>query len=547
MYLYLKKHFGIILVILLGLIPLYPLFFPGLPITHDGQDHVARIANFYQSLSEGNIIPRWANNLNWSYGHPILMFLYPFPSYSASAVHFLGFNLVDSLKIVFGLTFVLSGVCMYMWVRNIFGEKSGIIAGVLYMLAPYRFVDLYVRGAIGEHVAFLFLPLVFYFIYKISVQPKKISMKVGLAFSFAALLLSHNAISLMFIPIILIYGCILLYYSKDKKRMFISLSVFGLLGLGISAFFVFPAFFEGKYTLRDIVTGGGEYKDRFITISSLVSPVWSFGGSDSLSKQIGYVQAIGILLSFFVLKKVKKDSRILLLFLLTVFFLSIFIMLPFSDFIWKQVSILQKFQFPWRFLSIVVFASAVISSTTVLLCKNNRLGKYYVIAMCVGALLIYSPYYKVQGYLFKPESFYSEIYDSTTDTGESAPIWSVRFMEKRPFHNSEFISGEGNIKLLKKNTTERLYTIQVSSEFARIRENTLYFPNWTVYVNNVKQNIEFQDQLNRGLITYNVSKGNNNVLIKFEDTKVRQISNMVSVISVMFVLSYIAAARMIKK
>ena len=104
--------------IFISIIPVLSLFHPGLPVTHDGQDHVARIANFYQNLSEGNIIPRWAGNLNWGYGHPILEFLYPLPSYLASLFHFLGFTLVDSVKIVFGMSFVLSGIAMYIFIKE---------------------------------------------------------------------------------------------------------------------------------------------------------------------------------------------------------------------------------------------------------------------------------------------------------------------------------------------------------------------------------------------------------------------------------------------
>lgn len=100
---FIKRYSSILILIVIGFIPVIPLFHAGLPITHDGQDHVARIANFYASLSEGNIIPRWAENLNWGYGHPILMFLYPLPSYLASFFHFLGFSFVDSVKIVFGV------------------------------------------------------------------------------------------------------------------------------------------------------------------------------------------------------------------------------------------------------------------------------------------------------------------------------------------------------------------------------------------------------------------------------------------------------------
>src|SRR3990167_3958649 len=178
-----KEHLLLLLIIFLGIIPLLDYLHPGLPITHDGQDHVARIANFYQSLSEGNLVPRWAGNLNWGYGHPILMFLYPFPSYIASFFHFLGFSLVDSVKIVFGLSFILSGVFMYLWLRNFLGEVAGAFGGLLYMFAPYRFVDLYVRGAIGEHVAFTFLPLILFFIYKISKEKFSPFLLVGGALS----------------------------------------------------------------------------------------------------------------------------------------------------------------------------------------------------------------------------------------------------------------------------------------------------------------------------------------------------------------------------
>src|SRR6185503_18993875 len=107
-----SKYFPWILLFALSLLPLFQLLKPGLPITHDGIDHVARIANFYQSLSEGSLIPRWAGNLNWGFGHPILMFLYPLPSYIASFFHLLGFSLIDSIKLVFGVTYILSAFTM---------------------------------------------------------------------------------------------------------------------------------------------------------------------------------------------------------------------------------------------------------------------------------------------------------------------------------------------------------------------------------------------------------------------------------------------------
>ncbi len=225
-----KKALPFLLLCIVSFLPLIALVHPGFPVTHDGQDHVARIANFYQSLKEGNIIPRWAGSLNWGYGHPILMFLYPLPSYIASLFHTIGFSLVDSTKIVFGFAFIASALTMFIWMRAAFGKKAGIVGALLYVFAPYRFVDLYVRGAIGEHVAFIFPPLIMYFLFKLSqpaLRKHVVTNTIGVAVSIALLILAHNAIAIMFMPIILVYLLYLLLFETKEKWLFGSMSACG--------------------------------------------------------------------------------------------------------------------------------------------------------------------------------------------------------------------------------------------------------------------------------------------------------------------------------
>lgn len=528
----LRKHSGILVTILLSSIALFPLLHSGLPVMHDGQDHVARIANFYQSLSEGNIIPRWAGNLNWGYGHPILMFLYPFPSYVASFFHFLGFSFIDSLKLVFGLAFIVSGIGMYLWIRNVFGEKAGVLAAVLYMYAPYRFVDLYVRGAVGEHVAFAFVPFVFYFLYKMS-RKNSFRHLIGGMFSLTGLLLSHNAIAVIFIPIIFLYALRLVWTSKNKKLLTINYLLFTIFGFGMSAFFIIPAFFEGKYTLRDIVTGHNEYRAGFVkSITDFFIPSWSFGGSQFLSKQIGIVQVVGIISAvLFSVKNRFAKQRSLSAVLMCALFISLILMLPVSDLIWQRVTIIQKFQFPWRFLSVTVFAAAILPVLPFLYVKNKKFLTVYTIALSFLAIALCFPYYQANGYILKPDSFYSGLYKGTTDTGESSPIWSVRFMEHATTFPAEFIDGNGSIKSVFRSSTRHDYIITVPKGNARIRENTLYFPNWEVYINGQKAPIEFQDKENRGLITYYVASKKNDVKIIFKNTKLRNFADLISIIS----------------
>lgn len=538
---YIYKYSGLIVVIILGLLPLMSLLSPGIPLTHDGKDHVARIANFYQSLQDGIFVPRWAGNLNWGYGHPVMMFLYPLSSYIASLFHFIGFSLSDSVKLVFVTGFVASGIAMYYWAREQFDEYTGMAAGILYMYAPYRFVDLYVRGAIGEHVAFVFPPLILFFLLKF--YKEKHIDKSYLYFSLfsvsiSLLILSHNAISIMYMPVILGYIAFLSYSKKNVKN-----AVYSLLGIvagfGLSSFFLLPAFLEGKYTLRDIVTGD-EYKTRFVDPIRFIYSKWSFGITGQFSVGLGYLFLAGLVASPLVvykfLKSKKRDNLIIYCTALLFFLLSLFLMTTYSQFIYEIATILKKFQFPWRFLSLTVFASSVITAMSLLIIKKLAIKKAILVIGVILLLVFSKESFVTAGNYVRPDTFYEGIYEGTTDTGESSPIWSIRFMEQRPLGYSQVIEGDAVIKNINRTSTKHSYEINVKSPNVRIRENTIYFPGWNVYNGNNSLAVEYQDPSNRGLITYNLPKGIHDVEVKFEDTKVRSLSNLITITTFLLII-----------
>jgi hypothetical protein len=490
------------------------------------------------SLSEGNIVPRWAANLNWGYGHPILMFLYPLSSYSASLFHFFGFSLVDSTKLVFGISFLASGIAMYLWIKEFLGKEAAMVGAVLYNFAPYRFVDLYVRGAIGEHVAFIFPPLILYFLLKVSISNRFNRFYFSLAaLSLAGLLLAHNAISIMFIPFIGVYGIWLICKSKTKKSLIYQYIGIILLGFALSAFFLVPAFLEGKYTLRDIVTEGVTL-ERFVTLPSLLYGPWNFGQSGVFSTQVGilsWLAVIGGAISLWFYKK-KKDQQVLIIFCLVYFLASIFIMLPISLPLWEIFSILQKFQFPWRFLSVSLFAASILGAFAVAAISNQKIKTIATLCVVTFALFSTFTYWHPKGYLQKPESFYNGIYFGTTDTGESAPIWSVRFMEHTASKSAEVLRGSAKIKMISATSTKHSY--EVNAEYrSQLRENTLYFPGWRVYIDG-KQNsgIQFQDPASRGLMTFYVPGGKHKVDIIFGDTRLRTIADYITLASLLILI-----------
>lgn len=524
-----KNRMYLLALFLLSILPLLDFFHPGLPVTHDGQDHVARIANFYRNLQEGVFIPRWAANLNWGFGHPILMFLYPLPSYIASLFHILGFNLIDSTKLVFIASYILSGLTMYVWLKSFLPRHSAFVGGLLYVIAPYRFVDIYVRGDIGESVAFVFPPLLFYFLVKMS-QKRSYWYFAGGALTLAALILAHNAVSIIFLPVIFFYLLYLFLINRFRKYFILNILLLILTGFMLSAFFWVPAFFEGKYTLRDIITKGS-YLHNFVGYLQLVYGAWSYGGSGQFSVQVGVVQwVMTIMAGIFIFEKNEKEYKRFLYGGFFIFFLcALFLMIPYSQFIWDRVSLLQKFQFPWRFLSLCVFVTALFGAWIVsFIPKQHQTSA--VIIILVSLLFFNKDYWHARTFLHKPELFFTGIYNSTTDTGESAPIWSVRFMEHQPRAHIEVISGKVDVIQEAAHTSVfHSYVISTSSKI-RLRENTLYFPGWSVTVDGIKVPIQFQDPQNRGVDTFFVAPGKHIVKLSFVETRLRLIADGISTV-----------------
>ncbi len=520
-----KKLFMPLIFLIILLIPLVDLFHPGLPITHDGQDHIARIANFYINLKEGIIIPRWAPNLNWGYGHPILEFLYPLPSYLASFFHWIGISLFDSAKIVFGISMFFSGIAMYLWLSQFVNKKAAMIGGLLYVFAPYRFIDVYVRGDIGESLAFVFMPLVLVSLYKIYNDSKNKTLYIPIgAISLACLILSHNAIALMYMPFILFYVIYLISQAKVKKSIILNSLFIILLGLGLSAFFWIPGLLEAKFTLRNIVTKG-VYQGRFVSLFSLLYGPWSYHGN--FTTQLGILQWIAYIgtVPLLIFKKISKE-RIFILITLLYTCIAIFLMLSASDFIWQRIMLLQNFQFPWRFLAATVFTGAVLGAILINAIPK-KIENFVIAAALIAMLILNKDYWHAQGFLQRSESFFTGVYDSTTDTGESAPIWSVRFMEHRPKAPIEVIGGNAIVNSIRLSAVKHVYHVNAITN-AQLLENTIYFPGWQVLVDNARVAVEFQSAVNRGLITFFVSPGPHTIVVKYTETPLRFVSDLIS-------------------
>src|SRR5690348_1138562 len=143
---FLKKHQFLLVVFFTSLLPFIPFFITNdLLHTHDGLVHLPRLAAYFKALSEGNFPVRFAGYLNYGYGLPLFNFIYQTPYLVGSAFLLLGFSLVNAFKFSLLLSFILSGIFMYLFGTEYFeDQKKGFLMCIFYQFTPFRLVELMV-------------------------------------------------------------------------------------------------------------------------------------------------------------------------------------------------------------------------------------------------------------------------------------------------------------------------------------------------------------------------------------------------------------------
>lgn len=374
-----KKNYLVILLLILICVPAFlRMLRPGIYSMHDF--HVFRQFEFDRCIKDFQIPCRWSPDSTFEYGQPLFNYYGQLVYVPGEIIRLLGFQIIDAVKFTFILSIVGSAVAMYFVANKLWKDKyAALVSAALYVYAPYRAVDVWVRGALPEAFSFVYYPLIVLFFIRF-VTKEKFTDLLLFSLTLSALLLTHNLsylmFSLFFIPWVIYYLTI-----KKKWKLIGKLVVGVLLTVGLSAFYFLPVVFESN-----LVSTGGilsdiyNYKLHFTTLNQLlVSRFWGYGASvwgtgDGLSFSVGHFQWILSVLLFVLAgiyrKKFKVYRITIVLIVLGWFF--VFLTHGKSEFIWELAKPMQFIQFPWRFISISVFLFALVGGSVIVLMKKNK-------------------------------------------------------------------------------------------------------------------------------------------------------------------------------
>jgi hypothetical protein len=501
----------------------------------------ARIFEMAQAMRQGQFPVRWVGDLGYGFGYPLFNFYAPLPYYIGALLVIAGLPLVIATKVIFGLPFLIAALTMYGLARKLWGEYGGVLSAVLYTLAPYHAVQLYVRGAVGELWAYALLPVVFMGICTTNTRKRLLGILIsGLGIS--AIILSHNITALICGILLAIWFLIELIKTLAITKNFerpIKIAGSLLVGTALTAFFWLPALSESSLTKSyTLVTGSNDFHQHFLFIDQLWNSPWGFAGSavgraDGMSFMAGKIHlvlvAIGLLFWIVKRKKLSGWGNSLLLGGLVV---SVLMTLPISLVIWERIPGLNFIQYPWRFLVFISFFSALLGGMVI----QWRPSTWYRPVVFVIAAVICVGYYSKY---FQPQ--FLEPFSEAKYVSDTALKWDIskisdEYLPKNfPIPKSAVESAQtpiktiGDIIITQQDITFQRKSVDLeAAEAGELVFATAYFPGWHLVVDSA----EIKPLIRDGLVTVGLTPGKHAVTLFFSDTPVRQVGSIISIISI---------------
>lgn len=513
----------------------------------------------WRMMVDGQFPPRWSEAFGFGYGMPLFAFYAPLPYMFGALVYGVSGNILLAVKSLFLLATVLVVVGSYAFGYALFEDtKTAIVLSFLATIAPYRAVNVVVRGAISEAWAAAFIFFILYFVLSIWKTGRG---KFGLIFSLVGLFLSHNLTVFMSVPLFICFGLFLLLHAYRYETIaayatkMCNILFSGLLAIGVSAFYLGPSFIEKDLTqVSDLIIGGYfDYKLHFLYIRQLFQENWGYLGSgwgpdDGMSFFLGFSQLIalslaGILFVWKVVQRQIRHTQQLYVFVASciVLVFALWMSLLKSKFVWDAVPLLAFLQFPWRWLSIASIVISIAGAWGFYMLPVGRVRKVVLLVLLTTSLY-QTQFFWPEQYLEDPSSLYYVEQDRiATHMSEILPDYlpqtaQPELLTEHPPTSIAACADQGDeciTRTLKHTSFDRLFTVSLPAG-GDVVINQFDYPGWYVEANGV---LVPHQQTEDGRIRITLGAGQYNIGARFGRTPTRAVADGISAISMVAVVA----------
>lgn len=538
-----------------GLLPvLAPLLRPGLPVTDDGPLHLYRLVVQHEIIVATGAPSRWLPDLAYGYGAPIFAYYAPLAYVPALAASLLGLGYVGGLKLAFGLPLAASALTMFLLVRSLFGATAGLVAGLVYACLPYQMIDVYIRGALAETAAFAWLPLACWCLVRLraTLRPR---WTIATAMALAGLVLTHNIVSLFALPALLALAVALWRPAgvapEAGRRYALHVGAAFALGVGLGAWYWLPAILEKGLVQTEQALIAPERFVLYFLHSwppfqvSLGYDYAGLGTEEWGETKLGIVQMILLVAGALTIARTRGVARRVATWAIAVALVAMLVQARIAAPLFDLVPLAGYIQFPWRLLTLVGLATAILAGALVELAPT-RFGARPLVALLVIGLSTYAAIaqlaprkvYPDDRYLAAGGALASELADlgvATTWFGELLPT-SVPYAGRGPLRRA-VLYGDGldptgadpadlRVEVLEWTPTGvRAHVVAERPDVLLVHQ--FFYPGWSATIDGAPAPVRPGGRL--GVLALDVPSGSHDVELRFGWTTPRLVGLWVSV------------------
>lgn len=368
------------------------------PKSHDDLRYIYIFDQFRQTFMRGFLYPRWLPDVYGGYGAPLFIFYQPGFFYAALFFSFFFSNVLTVMYWTLFTFIFIGGLGAFFLTRKISNNLTGLFCAVLFLLTPYLYVDLYVRGDLSELAAMMLCPWPFFFLLRLKdriVKKEKIGLPIAvLGISVSGIIICHPAVSLFFMPTFCLTAVYFLLSVRREKRIkfFLATAAAVFLSLTITSPYWFTAFEMKKYSHYErAVRGYFSAESHVVGFSQFFSRKWGFGDSkigekDEMPFQLGLAHFILALTGFILKRKNRFIQAVFGIYIALILFMS-----PLAFFLWKHISLIRYAQFPWRILSVTATLQCICAAGLAKIAAGHPRRRYIqtgiflaIIAVCIA-------------------------------------------------------------------------------------------------------------------------------------------------------------------
>lgn len=527
----------------------------------DGIQHIARLMGTTQSIEEGQIIPVIMSNFCNGFGYSWNIFYSPLTAFLPLVFSIFTHSFELILKLLIILVAFLSGIAMYEFVNKISKNRyAGLMTAMVYIFAPYRLTDTYIRVAISELTSFIFLPIVFHGMYNIfNSEEKSIKKSLLLGLGATGLIITHSVIAMYTAIFCFIY--LLINIKELKNKQVIKMLVINiLLIILLTSFYTIPLL-EHKLSADYEVFKPGRMERTDSLIQNKIKPIQLiYTAPYNFCFEIGLVSIIGLVLTILAHKKIEKSAKKFYWFALISGIVCVIMSLNFFPFE-KMPAILKMLQFTFRLLEFSSFFFAALAGINYsLVIKNFKLRDILIICF-VTILLLMPAYNNCVGFgkQWSEDKLWPAV-EVNENTGRvHAGCATFEYLPSKAYENLDYIktrenrvyvlSGSATIENEEKNGTKMTFNVSNIEENTTLELPYIYYLGYNIQIEQNGQILTLETfESSNGFVAVNLpNTESGKITVKYTGTTIMQISYIVSIITFISIVIYFIVVKIKSK